>query len=443
MQIWVGIGQPRSTTIMPVMLTRIARRPAGELWRSPAFLRLWAASAVSAAGDQVTRLALPILAVTTLGAGPFHVGLLLTFEQLPQLLFTLVAGAWIDRLPKRPVIMICDAGRALVLLAVPVAAWLDMLSMPGLYAIGFLAGVFTTWHMIAWQSLLPMITPGSEMIAGASAITQVEAMAEVAGPVAGGGLVQLVGAPAAVLIDAVSFAGSAALTSQIKVDEPPARSVQTSILSEIRAGFRYLFSDPILRAIGLSGGLGVFFFSIREPLLRVFLLDTKGLSAGRYGLVFTVAAIGFAIGAFLPGPVARRVGVGNAIVWPNVGLTLTAIGIALAVMLDWHAVAVISAMLFLEGVIEPTNNINQLSLRLALMPREMRGRLTSVVRFLIRGAYPLGALVGGAVGEWIGIDRAIWLAVLGGPLGMAAYLGTSILHYRHLPAVEVEASAEA
>ena len=428
---------------MRVMLTRIARRPAGELWRSPAFLRLWAASAVSAAGDQVTRLALPIIAVTTLGAGPFHVGLLLTFEQLPQLLFTLVAGAWIDRLPKRPVIMICDAGRALVLLAVPIAAWLDMLSMPGLYAIGFLAGVFTTWHMIAWQSLLPMITPGSEMIAGASAITQVEAMAEVAGPVAGGGLVQLVGAPAAVLIDAVSFAGSAALIGQINVDEPPARSVQTSILSEIRAGFRYLFSDPILRAIGLSGGLGVFFYSIREPLLRVFLLDTKGLSAGAYGLVFTVAAIGFAIGAFLPGPVARRVGVGNAIVWPNVGLTLTAIVIAAAVMLDWHAVAVISGMLFLEGVIEPTNNINQLSLRLALMPREMRGRLTSVVRFLIRGAYPLGTLVGGAVGQWIGIGNAIWLTVLCGPLGMAAYIGTSILQYRQLPAVEVEGSAEA
>jgi MFS family permease len=151
-----------------------------------------------------------------------------------------------------------------------------------------------------------------------------------------------------------------------------------------------------------------------------------------------VAAVGYTIGAFLPGPVARRVGVGNAIVWPNVGLTLTAIVIAAAVTMDWHAVAVISAMLFLEGVIEPTNNINQLSLRLTLMPREMRGRLTSVVRFLIRGAYPLGTLVGGAVGEWTGIDRAIWLTVLCGPMGMAAYLGTSILHYRQLPALEVE-----
>ena len=162
--------------------------------------------------------------------------------------------------------------------------------------------------MIAWQSLLPMITPGSEMIAGASAITQVEAMAEVVGPVAGGGLVQLVGAPAAVLLDAVSFAGSAALIGQIRSKRTTGTGRQTVDPVRDRAGFHYLFSDPILRAIGVSGGLGVFFFSIREPLLRVFLLDTKGLSAGAYGLVFTVAAVGYTIGAFLPGPVARRVG---------------------------------------------------------------------------------------------------------------------------------------
>ena len=424
--------------MMARMVNRIFQRPAGDHWKSPAFLRLWTAAAVSAAGDQVTRLALPILAVTTLDAGPFEVGLLLTFEQLPQLFFTLVAGAWTDRVPKRPLIVLCDAGRAIALLAVPVAAWLDVLSLPALYSVAFVVGIFTTWHMVAWQSLLPLIVKGDQMIAGTSAVVQVEAMAEVTGPVAGGGLVQLVGAPAAVLIDAVSFAGSAALIRQIDVQEAPREPTGASLLAEIREGFRYLFSSPILRAIGLSGGLGVLFYSVREPLLRVFLLDDKGLSAGQYGLVFTFGAAGFAIGAFLPGPVARRIGIGNAIVWPNAGLTLTAIVIALAVTLDQYAVALIATMLFVEGVIEPTNNINQLSLRLSLMPKAMRGRLNSVVRFLIRGAYPLGTLAGGAIGEWIGIRGAIWLAVLCGPLGMAAYIGSPVLQYRRIPDLDEE-----
>jgi MFS family permease len=266
-----------------------------------------------------------------------------------------------------------------------------------------------------------------------SAVTQVEAVAEVAGPVAGGGLVQLIGAPAAVLVDAVSFVGSAALIKQIRVEERGVVQKRDPILSEIRVGFRYLFGHPILRAIGMSGGLGVLFYSVREPLLRVFALDDKGLSAGQYGLVFTFAAAGYAIGTFLPAPMARRYGVGNAIVWPHLGMTITGVFIALAVTFDWHAIALIAAMLFVEGVVEPTNNMNQVSLRLALMPPEMRGRLTSVVRFLIRGAFPLGTLAGGALGELIGIRGAIWFAILAGPLGAAAYLGTPILQYRRAP----------
>jgi len=251
--------------------------------------------------------------------------------------------------------------------------------------------------------------------------------------VAGGGLVQVVGAPAAVLLDAVSFAGSAALVAQIAVEEPRSEAARRKLLSEIREGFRYLFNEPTLRAIAVSGGVGVLFFSIREPLLRVFALDTKQLGPGEYGLIFSIAAVGYAIGSFLPGPLARRFGVGHTIVWPHLGLGLWGVLIALAVTLDWYAIPMIAAMLFLEGLIEPANNINQLSLRLALMPPAMRGRLTSVARFMIRGAYPLGTLAGGALGEAIGVSGALWISALAGPLGAACYLGSPVLRYRRLP----------
>ena len=185
----------------------------GAIWRSPAFVRLWSASAISAAGDQVSRLALPIIAIGSLHAGPVAVGALLTVEQLPQLLFALLAGAWIDRLPKRRILIVCDAGRAAVLVLLPVAAWLDQISMPLLFVVGFIAGIFTTWHLIAWQSLLPLIMPAEHLLPANSAIGQVEAVTEIAGPAVGGGLVGLVGGPSAILLDALSFAGSAALVA--------------------------------------------------------------------------------------------------------------------------------------------------------------------------------------------------------------------------------------
>jgi len=407
----------------------------GEIWGSTAFRRLWSAAAISAAGDQVSKLALPIIAIGTLHAGPFEVGLLLTVEQLPQLLFALIAGAWIDRLPKRRVLLICDAGRAAVLLLLPIGAAFDRITLPLLFVVGFVAGIFTTWHMIAWQSMLPLITRSDQLVPATSAIGQVESIVEVGGPFVGGGLIELVGAPTAVLIDAVSFAASARLIQQLPPTEVLRQSAHPPVLGQIREGVRYLLREPALRAIGLSGAVGVFFFSLRDPLLRVFLLDTKGLSAGRYGLIFTAAAVGYAIGSFLPGPVARKIGVGDAILWPHLGFGLAGLGVALAVTLDQRAPLWIALMLLLEGVFEPINNVNQLALRLTLMPQEMRGRLTSVVRFLIRGAYPLGAFAGGLVGQLIGIRAGIWLSALGVPLGAACYLGSNIRQYRHLPAL--------
>lgn len=414
------------------------RRPAGALWATAAFRRLWSAAAISAAGDQVTKLALPIIAIDRLGAGPFEVGLLLTFEQLPQLLFTLVAGAWIDRVPRKPVIFISDLGRAAVLLAIPLFAWLDLISMPLLICLGFLAGVFTTWHMIAWQSLVPSIASGDQMISGVSSITQIEALAEVGGPAIGGSLIGAIGAPAAVVLDALSFAGSATLISGIEVHEQVQASERTPLLQEIRDGFRYLLAHPVLRAIALSGCLGVLFYSTREPILRVFLLEEIDLSPGRYGLVFTVSAIGYAIGTLLPGPVSRRIGIGNAIVWPHLGLLLPGIGLALSVGAGSSAPLLIAAFLFIDGLIEPINNVNQLALRLTLMPRDMRGRLTSITRFMIRGAYPIGAMTGGLIGEHLGIGTAIWISAVAGPVGAIVYWRSGILRYRTLPEIAAE-----
>jgi MFS family permease len=413
-------------------MRRFSFHPTG-IWRSPTFLRLWSASAISAGGDQVTKLALPIIAIDRLDAGAFAVGLLLTVEQLPQLLLTLIAGAWVDRLRKRSVLLACDLGRAAVLLLVPIAAWADFLTMPLLFAVGFVAGCFATWHMIAWQSMLPLVVGSDELVPAASAIGQIEAISEIGGPVAGGGLVQAVGAPAAVLLDAVSFAGSAALINQLPQNEELAGEKRPPLIGQIGQGVRYILHDPVLRAIGLSGAAAVFFYATRDPLLRVFLLDEKGLSPGRFGLIYSVASVGYATGMFLPNRMARRFGLGNAIFWSLPVFGLATLGLAIAVSLDYRPALLIAVMLFFENLFEPTNNVNQLSLRLTLMPRDMRGRLTSVVRFLIRGAYPLGALAGGFLGEKLGTQTAIWLSVLGPPVAMLAFWRSGILRFRKLP----------
>lgn len=401
-------------------------------------MRLWSAAAISSAGDQITQLALPIIAIDRLGAGTFEVGLLLTIEQLPHLLLPLVAGAWIDRLRKRSVLLACDIGRALVLLVIPAAAWMDVLSLHLMFVVGFLAGSFATWHMIAWQSILPLIVDQEALVPASAATGQVEAVAQVAGPVAGGGVIQAIGAPGAVLLDALSFAGSAVLIRQLPQHEELARVKHPPLIGQIGEGIRYIMRQPVLRAIGVSGAIGVFFYAMRDPMLRVFLLDDKGLSAGRYGLIFSLAAVGFAAGSFLPGPAARRFGVGNAIVWSIPLFGLAGLGLAAAVAIDYRAPILIAVMMFFEGLFEPVNNINQLSLRLSLMPRDMRGRLTSVVRMLIRGAYPLGALLGGYLGEHLGVRSAIWITALGAPISIIAFWRSGILGYRRLPDIPAE-----
>ena len=226
-------------------------RPRGDLWRSGDFLSLWAAQSISQVGSAVSQLALPLVAILVLDASAFEVSLLAALEFLPFLLFSLPAGVWVDRLRRRPILMLADVGRAVALASIPAAAVFDAITIWHLYAVGFAVGTLTVAFDVAYQSYLPsLITLRSQLVEGNSKLELSRSVAQIAGPGLGGILVAVLTAPYAVAAGAVSFVASATFLYRIRsVEPPPARHELTSIRTELIEGLRYLFGDPRWRRV--------------------------------------------------------------------------------------------------------------------------------------------------------------------------------------------------
>jgi MFS family permease len=244
---------------------------------------------VSAFGDQVTLLALPLLAVTTLGAGAGQMGVLRAAETGPILVVGLFAGVWIDRLRRRPILIVADFGRAALLLTIPIAVWLDALRIELLYVVGFLVGTLTVFFEVARQSYVTAVVRRDQLIDANSKLMVSASAAEVAGPGLAGALVQILGAPVTLLLDAVSFVISGALIGRIRSAEPapPPRPDRSSVWREMRAGLRHVVRDPILRTLAGATGCGNIFENARYAVLVLYMSDELGLSPAAIGLVET------------------------------------------------------------------------------------------------------------------------------------------------------------
>ncbi|GAA3668465.1 MFS transporter [Nonomuraea antimicrobica] len=397
------------------------------LLRSPGFRNLFVANAVSQLGSQISYVALPLLAVTVLGAGAGEIGLLAALSTITVLVLGLPAGAWADRVRRRPVMIAADLARAGVLLSVPVAWWGGWLSMGHLYAVAVLVGAGTLLFDVASLSLVPGLVGRGRLTSANSLLVGTSSGMDIAGRSAAGVLVQVAGAPLAVLADALSYLWSAAWLRG--VPEPGSTAVREVAVREplgrqISAGVRFLFGDPVLVAALVQGTMANLAFPLCSVLLPVLIVDQLGYPEWVLGAYLAVGGLGALAGSASAHLIGRRLGTGRA-TW-LVSLA-TAPASLLIPFLDrgpwlWGAAAAWFVLTFRTGV----NNVLLVSLRQRVTPDDLLGRMTATMRLLLMGAVGLGGLLAGALGEIWGVRSALvtgalimavsWVPILLSPL---------------------------
>ncbi|MDP9372215.1 MAG: MFS transporter, partial [Chloroflexota bacterium] len=392
-----------------------ARAQFTALWRNADFVKLWAAQTVSQFGSQVTLFALPLVAALTLGASPAQMGILSAVEFAPFLLLGLVAGVWVDRLPRRAILIATDLARAALLLAIPAAALAGRLSMGLLYAVAALTGCCTVFFDVAYQSYLPALVRRDDLAEGNGKLEASRSVAQIAGPGLAGGLVQLVTAPFALLVDAVSFLLSGFALALIRAREGRASGPTGGgrILAEIGEGLRVVLHSPLLRPIAACTATANLFGTIGQAIFVLYVTRQLGIGPGLLGVIFAAGNLGALLGAAAASRVARRCGLGATIIG---SITFGGLGGLLVPLAGGpRAVAVPlliagQALLTFGGVMY---NVNQVSLRQAITPGRLLGRMNATMRFIVWGTIPVGALTGGFLGEAIGLRPTLVVGAAG------------------------------
>ena len=412
--------------------------PTGGLWRHPDFLKLWSAETVSQFGTQVSLLALPLAAVIVLDATAFQVAALGTVEFLPFILFTLPAGVWVDRLPRRPILIAGDFGRAALLASIPLAYLTGNLTLGQLYVVGFLTGTCTVFFDVAYQSYLPALVEREQIIDGNSKLEISRSSAQIAGPGFGGLLVQAFTAPYAILADAASFVGSGVFIFRIRKQEPRPEEAavggleRTSIWTELKEGLRFVLGNPNLRAQAGCTATSNFFSQFTFAIIIVFLVRTLGLSPGVIGLVISLGSIGALVAALTATRISGRFGIGPTTIVSASLFGPSVLLIAVAPTGN-RAIPVLVFAQLVIGFSVVAYNIVQVSYRQAICPPRLQGRMNSVMRFIVWGTIPLGSLTGGALGSSIGLRQTMILGAIGGGMAVFWIIFSPQRHLREMP----------
>ncbi len=413
-----------------------SRLPKEGLWSHGDFLKLWSAETISQFGTQVSVLALPLVALLVLDASTFEVAALGVVDFLPFILFTLPAGVWVDRLPRRPILIAGDFGRAALLATVPIAYIVDVLTLGQLYVVGFLVGVCTVFFDVAYMSYLPSLVERQQIIEGNSKLEISRSAAQIGGPGLGGALVQIFTAPYAVLVDALSYLASGLFVVRIrKHEEPSAHPVEgarTSLWAELKAGLRFVLRNPNLRAQAGCTGTSNFFSNVAFAVILVYLVRELELSAGLIGLVFSVGSAGALVAAFAAMRLSNRFGIGPTTIASGFLWGPSTLLIALAPVGN-AAIPFLVGAVFVGGFSIVVYNIIQVSYRQAICPPQLQGRMNSVMRFIVWGTIPIGALLGGALGTWIGLRETIVVGAIGGSLAILWIVFSPQRHLREMP----------
>ncbi|GAB2686264.1 MFS transporter [Thalassiella azotivora] len=407
-----------------------------SLFRHHDFRQLWYGDAVSQLGVQLTMLALPVLAVRELAADEAQMGLLTTFEMLAFLVIGLPAGAWVDRWRKKRVLMAGDAVRGALLLTLPAAYVLDVLTIWQLYAVAVGVGAATVFFDVAYQSYLPDIVPSDRISEGNAKLQAVQSVAQVAGPAVGGSLIRVVGAPFTLLGTAVCMIGSIAFVGRIRQQEsPPDRSTRRPLRTEIGEGLRFVRDHPLIRRITACTALANLFGATSGALLVLFALRDLDLTAAALGTVFSVGAVGGLLGAVVSDRVQRLVGEGRAI--PLSALAWTPFFALTPVAA--HAADVVPPVVLLAvgsfgGMFcVVVYNVTQVSFRQRVCPRPLLGRMNASIRFVVWGIQPFGGLLAAVLGTRFGIVPTLWVTVAGSLVATLPVVLSPLLRMRDLP----------
>lgn len=414
-------------------------RPSNRsLLRHPDFLKLWTAETISVFGSQVSGLAIPLIAALYLKVEPFAFAMLGTIEFLPFILFTLPAGAWVDRLRRRPILISGDLGRAIALGTIPVAFWFDALTIWQLYAVGFITGTLTVFFDVANQSYLPSVVERDQLVDGNSKLQISQSAAQLIGPAIAGYLVAFFKA-FAILLDSLSFVLSALFVFLIRRPEPPVvdhlgedGKPRNSIVREIREGFAFVVRNPSLRGISAGTSTSNLFSSVAFSIYLLYAVQDLGLSAEQIGLVFAIGNLGTLAGALLANRLAGWFGLGPTIIG---SLFLGGFGpILVAIAPVDQAIPFLIVAGVFGGLSQMIYNINQVSYRQAICPPRMQGRMNATVRFLVWGTMPIGSIIGGILGSTIGLHNTIWVGAILGLTPALWPLLSPIRHVRVMPA---------
>lgn len=407
------------------------------LWRNPDFVKLWGSLTVTSFGAQVTNLALPLTAALLLHATPWQMGVLVALETLPFALVSLHAGVLIDRVRKLPIVIAADVSRAMALLVIPIAAYFDALSIEVLFAVGFFCGVHNVVGGAAYQVLLAQLAGRGRLVEANAKVILGETSAALVGPGLAGGLIQLLTAPFAILLDAIAFFASALMLRRVRAPhDVPSPGPNASVGAEIREGLKLVRDNRTLLALAWLAGLWQVLHHMQVAVLILFATRDLGLSAGAIGVTYMFGGIGCVLAAASAERLSARFGVGPAIVH---GLILTALGWqAFGLVSGKPAVATVAlgaAMLvFNFGAV--LYAITYLSLRQAITPDRLLGRMTATMRFLTVAVAPAGSLAGGALATAIGLRTTlIVIGTLGLALAAGAMLWSPVRRHHKLPAV--------
>jgi MFS family permease len=421
------------------MLARFAG-PAGGLLRQPDFLRLWTGQTISRFGSYITGAAVELAALIVLGATPAQMGLLAAAISAPVLVFGLVAGVWVDRVRRRPLMIAADLVRTALLLTIPLAALTGQLRMAQLFIVAPLVGILSVFFDVAHQSYVPTLVGREQVVEANSRLGLSGSLAEVTGTGIAGVLVQFLGAPVAILIDAASFIVSAGLLAGIRTPEPaPApRQAGANVSQELTEGIRYILARPILRALAFRDVTSSFFGNFFAGLYALYCLRDLGMSPALIGLSVAAGGVGNLLGALVTQRVTRRFGIGPTI------LAVLAVSTAISLLIPLAggplivAAGMVFAAQFINDGFHAAYDITNLSVRQAATPDALLGRVNGAVYLLVAGFGPFGAAAGGLIAESLGARSTLLIAVLVGSLGGLWIVFSPVATLRSLPELPLE-----